>query len=374
MDGSPFGPVADLGDQYFEVGDQAAIHARLSCTFLFRTAGRMPKGDPMTHLRTIVAMAFALAASGHAQAQQKISIPSVTPASLFALLHHDTMPATVTGELYLPPKASGPVPAMVLKHGSGGLDGPTGTNIRKWAATFAGWGIAAFVVDSFGPRGIKETATNQGQLSSWADVADALAALQILGADPRIDKNRIGIVGWSRGAGVAVDTALETVRKSVIKDDLKFALHVAFYAPADVQYRDRATDMSPMMFFHGEADNYTPIGPVREFSDWAQSQGNPVSFIAYPKSYHDFDVQGGFSGFVKTFEVFVKCDLVLDLTNGHALRMNHSDNPKVTADDIRTYLKSCGTHGANLAYNAAARADAVEKLHGFLKQYFQISG
>jgi hypothetical protein len=70
------------------------------------------------------------------------------------------------------------------------------------------------------------------------------------------------------------------VRKSVVTDDLKFALHVVFYGPATVQYRDRATDQSPMMFLHGEADNYVVIGPTREFADWAQSQGNPVSFIS----------------------------------------------------------------------------------------------
>src|SRR6266436_8739568 len=113
----------------------------------------------------MTAIASAWIGLGTAHAQQKVSIPSATPASLSALLHHETTPATVTGELYLPPKASGPLPALVLKHGSGGLEGPTGTNIRKWAGTFAGWGVAALVVDSFGTRGIKQTGTNQGQLS-----------------------------------------------------------------------------------------------------------------------------------------------------------------------------------------------------------------
>jgi dienelactone hydrolase len=328
----------------------------------------------MMRLLTILMTAFALAAPGLAHAMEKISIPSVTPASLYALLHHDTKPTTVAGELYLPAKASGPLPALVLMHGSGGLQGPTGTNIRKWANTFAGWGVAALVVDSFGPRGIKETATNQAQLSAWADVADTLAALKTLAADSRIDKDRIGIVGWSRGGSTAYKTALETVRRSVITDDLKFALHIAFYGAGDVQFRDRATDKSPMLFLHGEADNYTVMGPTREFADWAQSQGNPVSFITYPKTYHDFDVQGGFAGFVKTLEVYSKCDLVTDITNGHTLRMNHADSPKVTPEQVAAYLKTCTTHGANLAFNAAARADAAEKIHGFLKQYFQISG
>jgi dienelactone hydrolase len=326
----------------------------------------------MTRLWTVVTIGFVLAVPGITHAQQKLSIPSVTPASLTALLHRETTPTTVTGELYLPPKASGPVPALVLLHGSGGLEGPTGANIRKWAGTFAGWGIAALVVDSFGPRGIKETGTNQGQLSGWADDADALSGLKVLAADPRIDKNRIGVVGWSRGGTAALNTTLEAVRKSIITDDLKFALHVVFYGSATLQYRDRATDKSPMMFLHGEADNYVIIGPTREFADWVQGQGNPVTFISYPNTSHDFDVQGGFAGNVKALETSAKCDLVMDLSNGHALRMNHADNPTVTPDGIRAYLKSCAGHGATLGYNAAARADAVEKVHGFLKQNFQL--
>jgi dienelactone hydrolase len=325
----------------------------------------------MTRLWNIAAVAISLAAPGMASAQQKLSISSVTPASLTALLHHETTPTTVTGQLYLPPKASGPILALVLLHGSGGLEGPTGTNIRKWAGTFAGWGVAALVVDSFGPRGIKETGSNQGQLSGWADDADALSALKVLAADPRIDKDRIGVVGWSRGGTAALNTALEAVRKSVITGDLKFALHVVFYGSATFQYRSR-TDQSPMIFLHGEADNYVIPGPTREFADWAQSQGNPVTFISYPKALHDFDVLGQVSGFVKGLEESAKCDLVTDLSNGHTLRMNHVDNPTVSADDVRAYTKSCVGHGASLGYNAAARADAVEKVHAFLKQNFQL--
>src|SRR5260221_12406094 len=101
----------------------------------------------MTRLWTIATIAISLAAPGMASAQQKISIPSVTPATLTALLHHETTPATVAGELYLPPKASGPLPALVLLHGSGGLQGPTRTSIRKRACTLAGLGVAALVVE-----------------------------------------------------------------------------------------------------------------------------------------------------------------------------------------------------------------------------------
>jgi len=76
-----------------------------------------------------------------------------------------------------------------------------------------------------------------------------------------------------------------------------------------------------------------------------QSRGNPVTFISYPKISHDFDVQGGYSGVVKEAQVFTKCDVVVDLSNGHILRLNHADNPKTTPEEISSYPKSCMTHG-----------------------------
>ena len=138
--------------------------------------------------RATVALALLLAQSNAALARQKIVIPTVTAASLPQLVRHQALEAKVSGDLYMPVKADGPVPALVLKHGSGGLQGPIGTNIRKWAATFTGWGIAAFVVDSFGPRGITSTGADQSKLSSWADVVDALSALKVLAADPASTK------------------------------------------------------------------------------------------------------------------------------------------------------------------------------------------
>jgi dienelactone hydrolase len=345
----------------------------------------------MSNLAAFTALALALALPGvltlpGIARAETVSIPSVTPASPWALLKHEAPAGKAVGELSLPAQATGPVPALVLKHGSGGMAGPTGDNIRKWARILNGWGIATFIVDSFGPRGIAETGTNQAQLSSWADTADALAALKLLGADPRIDRTRIGIIGWSRGGGAVLQAALETVRKSVIADDLKFALHVVFYGPATTQYRDRATDRSPFLFLHGEADNYVPIGPTRELASWAQGMGSAVTFVGYPGAYHDFDVEtaaqvptkrgggGGIRDYSSTVETFGKCDLVVDLTNGHVTRMAHKDDPAATPESVRLYMRSCMGHGANLGLDAGARADAVEKVHAFLRQYFHIAG
>jgi dienelactone hydrolase len=323
---------------------------------------------------TIAAMALALTVPGLASAQEKIPIPSFTPASLPDFRKHQGPQVTVSGELYMPANVTGPVPALILKHGSGGLEGPTGANIRKWAATVAGWGVAAFVVDSFGPRGVTETATNQGQLSDWADTADAFSALKVLAADARIDKTRIGIIGWSRGGSIAMQTALETARKVVISDDTKFAAHIVLYGSATIQYRDQATDKSPMLFLHGEADNYVRMATTKEYSDWLKSMGNPVTFISYPNTFHDFDVAGGLSGFAKKLEVGGHCDLVTDISGPRAVRMDHKDVSNATIAEIKAYFKGCVTHGATLQYNGTARADAVNKVHDFLKETFHLGG
>ena len=111
----------------------------------------------------VLGFAFSCLAFQGTLAQEKVSIPSFTPASPVAFLKHEGPALTVTGSLYLPTGVTGRLPAMILKHGSGGVEGPTGTNIREWAAAIASWGVAALVVDSFGPRGITETATSQAR-------------------------------------------------------------------------------------------------------------------------------------------------------------------------------------------------------------------
>ena len=98
-----------------------------------------------------------------------------------------------------------------------------------WADHFNDIGVAAFVVDSFAPRNIRETATDQTQLSTAANVADALAALRLLATHPKLDAKRIGVIGFSKGGQVALYTALEPFRRAIITDETRFAAHAPLY-------------------------------------------------------------------------------------------------------------------------------------------------
>jgi dienelactone hydrolase len=329
----------------------------------------------MRSLVLLVALPLACAVPLISRAQEKIDIPSRTPSTWTEYAHGQGAAVKVVGYLYLPSGEKGPVPAMILKHGSAGLTGVQGDNIRKWATRLNEWGVAAFVVDSFGPRGIADSARDQGKLRSLADLADAFAALKVLAADPRIDAGRIGIIGWSRGGAIAMETALESARLAVLAPgDPKFAAHIVFYGMASPQYRDTATDHAPMLFLHGDSDNLVPIGPTREFADWIQTQGNTVTFQTYPGVYHDFDVENGIDGSVSQVETARNCDVVVDFSSGQIVRMNNKAETGVSGLALIRYMRSCMQRGAELHPNGAARADALERVRSFLVQTLHIPG
>src|SRR6202021_3638993 len=157
-----------------------------------------------------------------------IAFEALTPKSSRELVSGKTTEKSViAGVLTLPASAdaagasNAKIPAMVVVHGSSGVL----HNDGDWAKRLNEIGIAAFVIDNFTGRGIEETATGRSRLSAIADAAGALAALRLLATHPAIDPKRIGVIGFSRGGSVAIDSALEPIRRAAIADDPRFAPH-----------------------------------------------------------------------------------------------------------------------------------------------------
>jgi predicted peptidase len=118
----------------------------------------------------------------------------------------NTRTQTVWGDLLMPKTINGKVPALVIMHGSAGVE-PWATDL--WAAKLNTAGAAVFVVDSYKPRGVQETSTNQlgEQVTMPSQTADALNALRVLATHPKIDSNRIYVIGMSRGGNPAFYSA-----------------------------------------------------------------------------------------------------------------------------------------------------------------------
>ena len=103
-------------------------------------------------------------------------------------------PTIISGKLKVA-QGSGRLPLVILMHGSGGIE----ENAVVWERLFASLGISTFDIDSFTGRWIISTVADQSQLGRLNMIVDLYRALAVLAAHPRVDQNRIAVMGFSRG-------------------------------------------------------------------------------------------------------------------------------------------------------------------------------
>jgi dienelactone hydrolase len=277
----------------------------------------------------------------------------VTPTGYFQLARRQgTAPATTAGTLRLPAGSAERVPAVVISHGSGGV-----TEDREgwWAARLGEAGFATFVVDSFGPRGVRQTVTDQSQLSTAANVADALAALRVLATHPRVDARRIAVLAFSKGSQVALYTALEPFRRAILDEGPRFAAHVALYPYCSDWYVAEHVTGTLMLWLLGERHDYTPIAPCREYAQWFASKWVETSVVVYPGAYHDFDSLRA-PAFASSLVSGRNSNMRVDLDHFTVARRTNGEDITPTAP---TYSRSCLTRGATVGGDRATRDRAL---------------
>ena len=147
------------------------------------------------------------------------------------------VPVELSAVLQLPGGAPGPLPAVVLLHGSGGYGSGS---VDSWAETFNALGIATLALDSFGGRGITRTTYDQAQLGVLAMVYDAYRSAEFLAADPRIDPGRIAVMGFSRGGSATLRAAMLRFQRLYGPSNTEIAAYLPFYPPCNLVARGRA--------------------------------------------------------------------------------------------------------------------------------------
>jgi dienelactone hydrolase len=265
--------------------------------------------------------------------------------------------AVVSGVLRLP-AGSVRVAAVVLSHSAGGVSPDRDV---AWAERLTTHGMATFVVDSFGPRGVTGFAN---QPSSFASVADVFAALHLLATHPRIDPARIAVMGFSRGGTVALVSALEPVRRVGAPDGLRFAAHVALYPGCNVRYLAQATTGAPILMLLGGADDQAPPEPCRRYGAWFQWKGTAIKVVDYPGAYHLFDGTEP-PHLVAEAVTAATCDLEYD-TDARVLRRTDT-GAVLTGATSGAYYRTCAARGVHVGGNEAARTGAEREIATFFK-------
>jgi len=213
------------------------------------------------------------------------------------------------GELYLPTREAPPWPGMVVLSSSAGL---CDARERYYARFLAGHGLAALAVDSFGPRGIVETMTDQSRLADQEMERDAYAAFDRLASDPRIDPGRIGVMGISRGGLAALHTGLLARRDWFSRPSFDFAVRVALVPPGHLQQRDVRTDGRPILVLLGGRDDYVGTrAPLSYAARLAGAGGSDVAVKIYRDAHHAWERTGP-PLFLERAENYSRCRLYVE--------------------------------------------------------------
>src|SRR5580704_3800136 len=194
-------------------------------------------------------------------------------------------PTTISGTLRVA-RGSGRLPLVILVHGSGGIE----ENIAAWEKLFASLGISTFEIDSFTGRGIVSTVADQSQLGRLNMILDLYRSLAVLAAHPRVDPNRIAVMGFSRGGQAALYATLKRFQRMWNLSGIDPAAYIALYAPCITTYIDdtQVTD-HPIRIFHGRSDDWVEIAPCQAYFNRLRVTSKDVQITEYPNTWHAFD-------------------------------------------------------------------------------------
>ena len=203
----------------------------------------------------------------------------------------------ISGKLYRQ-NGKGPFPAIVALHGAGGIF----PYQLWWARHLRDQGYVVLVVDSYCKRDFlcehasDDTDPSRGEvMRSWQDVpipqrvSDALGAFKYLLAQSYVDKNNLGLLGWSWGGSSAL-FALTFKERFKFFVNLKGA--VAFYP--NFKYMKESGRWpgyridEPVLIFYGKSD---VLESPESYRDVVES-GKPVNVIGYEGAVKKFDEVG----------------------------------------------------------------------------------
>ena len=277
----------------------------------------------------LAALAASLAA-GAAQAQPRETISFES--------RQKGRPVQVTAEIYWP-AASGPVPALVIHHGSGGV---SDAREGRFAREIVAMGVAAVVIDSFKPRGVASTVQDQSAVTGQDFNLDALMAAH---------EQQVAAAGIPAG--------------------LRYALHVPFYPSCSAQYYRPQTTGAPIYMLLGGADTYVGFEPCQTYAAALQAMGGRVEVTVFPGAMHGFD--GGRAYFDPRGENYAKCVFQQQADGSWIERasgvMTVGAGGQPIQGGLSKALAACRALGVSGGPNDAAARQSMEDLKSYVRRH-----
>ncbi len=242
----------------------------------------------MPRLIAALGLSMTLPACSHL-AVEKGSSTSISYVSFQTL--DKTKPLAEAGVLRIPEDAPHPMPAVVIVHGSAGLD----SRSASYAAELNKVGIATFEIDMWTPRGPGGGVSGGRPKGVPETLPDAYGAFKLLAANPSIDAKRIGIMGFSWGGVVSMLTATRRYSEQYLGKDAWFAAHAPNYPVCWVYnrvpgYEFNGLTGAPVLLQAGELDDYDlPDTCPKLRQSLGDEDARVITLKVYPGAAHGWD-------------------------------------------------------------------------------------
>ena len=269
--------------------------------------------------------------------------------------------ATIAGQLRIA-QGTGRLPAVVLQHGSNGF----GPGIEYWSRQLNAIGISTFALDGLTGRGLEEVYSNQALLGRLNFILDIYRALEILSSHPRVDPQRIALMGFSRGGQAALYASLKRFHAMWKPSAAEFAAYIPFYPDCATTYiADTDIATAPIRIFHGAPDDSNPLSTCKAYVERLKAAGHDVELTVYANAAHGFDnpLAAQPAAFFPTFQSARNCRIV-----------EERDGVLVNVETKQpfSYKDACIAHGVHVGHDPAAAEAATRAISTFLKTLFRL--
>jgi dienelactone hydrolase len=238
----------------------------------------------------------------------------------------------------------------------------------EYAKEFNAMGVAAFILDSYTPRGLIATASSPKDVSLTDSINDAYSALMTLSTDPRVDAEKVGIVGFSKGGAVAQLAAMqERVPSNMRSANLGFKMHASFYQGCSVfPYNQKTTGAPIYMFIDSDYKSGT-VNNCEKWSNEMKKAGADIHATVYPHSTRGWDYTG--SRNYKT-DTHKNCTFREQEKGGWIEETSGIKGmANLSGDLYRAALQKCRVVGFTEQYNASVKAQALDALKAAIRKH-----
>jgi dienelactone hydrolase len=184
---------------------------------------------------------------------------------------------TIACDAFVPSARNGErFPAVIGLHGSAGGH----ATMADPAALLAAQGFAVYVVHYFdrtGTTGVADKQTAVRNFPAWGKtVWDSISHVA---ARPEVDAGRIGLLGFSLGAYLALSVAAVDSRVKAV---------VEFFGGMPREMKLFIRRLCPTLILHGESDPTVPVAEAYHLQQLLENKATPYEMQIYPGAGHGF--------------------------------------------------------------------------------------